>query len=210
MAIVGVMLSAFRLRGASLAPPNPLAGARCGERGLVPNPGEGGRPGGTGITDESVALDQPARRPLRAALKAARPGSARPRHFEVAQARGAFNRAAERLGLEAQPPRCALRHSAASDDLPAPRRALSEVKDRGRWATDCSLRRSAKRAELQRQMNSLSEEVVAFGQKTNPRLASIFESAALQRTSPWDATAIVTSSSPGHQRPALAARWAAI
>ncbi|CAK0890844.1 unnamed protein product [Prorocentrum cordatum] len=151
----------------------------------------------------SGALDHFARRP--------RWDSTCARDFEVAQARGAFDRAAERLGLEAQPPRHVLRHSAASDDRLATGRALSEVKVRGRRITDCSMRSCAGMTVLHRQMTSLSVGALGFRQRMDARLASVVvENAALQKCFPLKMTAKKTPSSRGRLRPFRTARRATI
>ncbi|CAK0820802.1 unnamed protein product [Prorocentrum cordatum] len=125
-------------------------------------------------------LARPAERwPLWAALKLARHGGAALRGFDAADVRGALDQATGRLGSEAQPSLHVLRHSAASDDLPAARFSLPEAKDAGRWIADCCLRRSAKRAKLQRQMDDLPDEVTSIGQLVDAHLGALIEAAAL-------------------------------
>ncbi|CAK0850396.1 unnamed protein product, partial [Prorocentrum cordatum] len=193
---------AFHLRGRSLAPPNPLAGEKYAERGLVLNPGEEGRPGKTGITDESVAPVRAAWWPLWAALKAARPGASPLWHFQVTEARGAFDSAAEALAT--QPSLRALRRSAASDDLLGARRTLAEVKDRGRWITDCSLRRYAKRIRLQQQMNMPRKAVLSFGLRDDRHLVLLFEAVSRDGAFSLQVPRHPPSTLRGRARPALA------
>ena len=172
--------------------------------------GDPGRPGKTGITDESVALDQAAWWPLWEALKTARPAGKTLWDFEVSEVRDAFNQAAEQLGLDAQPSLYVLRHSAASDDLLASRRTLPEVKDRGRWITDQSLRRYAKRTKLQQQVNSLADEVMQFGQLVDSNLVQLFEMAALGQPFKWPVPTLRATTSRGRVKPSLTTRWTAI
>ena len=56
-----------------------------------------------------------------------------------------------------------LRHGGASHDLLTMRRPLREVKDRGRWISDKSLRRYAKAAKMQQRIAALPQHVVQLG-----------------------------------------------
>ena len=66
-----------------------------------------------------------------------------------------------------------LRHAGASDDLLSGHRALGEVKERGRWAADGSVRRYAKRTRMQTKINELDEELRDFGQYVNSHLCEV-------------------------------------
>ncbi len=57
----------------------------------------------------------------------------------------------------------AIRHGGASHDLLAARRPLLEVKKRGRWATDASLRRYVKEARLQHELSKVNPKTLQFG-----------------------------------------------
>ena len=56
-----------------------------------------------------------------------------------------------------------LRHLGASWDFLHKARPLNEIKKRGRWATDQSLRRYAKEARLQKQTGKIPERLARFG-----------------------------------------------
>ena len=56
-----------------------------------------------------------------------------------------------------------LRHGGASHDLLTKRRPLAEIKARGRWATDQSLKRYAKSTQLQRILAKMPEAVRSYG-----------------------------------------------
>ncbi len=109
-----------------------------------------------------------------------------------------------------QPALYVLRHSAASDDLLAARRSLPEVKDRGRWITDSSLCRYAKRTKLQQQINNLPDNVMEFGQRVDAHLVMLIEAAALGSPFPWPVPARRAVSSRGQVKPSLTSRWTAI
>jgi len=63
------------------------------------------------------------------------------------------------LGLS----RYSMRHGGVSHDLLERRRALAEVKRRGRWMADASLRRYAKETRLLSELRKVAPEVVAYG-----------------------------------------------
>lgn len=56
-----------------------------------------------------------------------------------------------------------LRHGGASFDVISQRRDLAEVKQRGRWSADSSLRRYVKVARLQSEMHKIHPSVVEYG-----------------------------------------------
>ncbi|CAK0891908.1 unnamed protein product [Prorocentrum cordatum] len=198
---------ACRLRGAPPVAPNTLAGLRRGGRGSGAGPSEVGRLGMASFVDESDAPRLPARGPPRASPRMALPGGAPTGCFEATGVRDAFDAAAEHLGLEAQQSRYVLHRSVAGDYLLAPGRSLAEVKDRGRWWAEGSLRRYAKRTELQWPR---SEKDLAFGQNADLLPASLFGGATIQQVRPWAVPPMATASSRGRQRPALPAKWAGI
>ena len=174
---------AAKLVGPSLVPPNSVAGSLYTQWGLIVNSAELGVPGKTGLTDEAVVLDQQEWWPLWASLRAARADSMPLWTFTADQARVEFNDAVEFLGIPGQPSLYVLRHSGASDDLLASRRPLSDIKARGRWVTDASLRRYAKSTRLQRTINELHDSVILFGQLVEKQIVPLVERVSLGRPS---------------------------
>ena len=64
----------------------------------------------------------------------------------------------------------ALRHGGASTDVLLKRRDLQEVKSRGRWRTDSSVRRYNKHARILREVARLPDESRAYGEQIAQRL----------------------------------------
>jgi hypothetical protein len=77
-----------------------------------------------------------------------------------------FNQITKELGLEELGLSLyALRHGGASHDILASRRPLLEVKKRGRWSTDSSLKRYVKEARLQHELSKVNPVVLRYGQE---------------------------------------------
>ena len=72
-----------------------------------------------------------------------------------------------------EPDAYALRHGGASDDMLALRRPAADIKRRGRWKSDSSLRRYEKRAVAQLQVNMLSQDTLAYGLNVEKNLESL-------------------------------------
>lgn len=75
----------------------------------------------------------------------------------------------------ALPPLCLyqLRHGGASADLLARARSAAEVKARGRWRSDSSLRRYGKPAATQRLLAKLTPAQRTYGQRCFDRMAQV-------------------------------------
>eukprot|EP00973_Karenia_brevis_P006482 882223-Karenia_brevis.AAC.1 len=70
------------------------------------------------------------------------------------------------LKLEAlKPTLYSLRHGGASEDILRRRRSVQEVKRRGRWTSDASLKRYAKEARLLSEISKLHPSILAFGRQ---------------------------------------------
>ena len=87
-----------------------------------------------------------------------------------------FRTCVEELGLT-QLGTClyTLRHGGATHDIIAKRRSMLEVKQRGRWAADSSLKRYVKLARLQSEMNKIPSHILTYGRNildTLPHLIS--------------------------------------
>ena len=158
---------AIRLRKRVLVIPQGHAGPTLAKRGLVVNNAEVGRPGKTGLTDEAVILDMNdwLFLPLLALV-----GGLGPMdmlwNFTMAETRTAFFAAVVTLNKGALRPQLyRLRHGGASHDLSTGRRTLAEVKTRGRWQSDGSLRRYGKPTRLQAAIRSLAKDTYDHGEK---------------------------------------------
>ena len=71
-----------------------------------------------------------------------------------------------------------LRHGGASDDLLSKRRTLAEIKSRGRWTCDNSLKRYAKATRLQMELARLDDDVVRFGREIEARFVEAMSAKA--------------------------------
>ena len=67
-----------------------------------------------------------------------------------------------------------LRHGGASMDILTSRRSLSEVKKRGRWKTDASVRRYEKATLALKQLARLAPETIEYGKLIEKHMAAIF------------------------------------
>ncbi|CAK0822825.1 unnamed protein product, partial [Prorocentrum cordatum] len=126
---------------------------------LHPRDGEEARPSKTAEFDESLVLDLTCDLWLGAVLRrltAAKPPDAALFSFSAEEFAAFFRRAARRLGLEPAPMPYLLRHAGASRDFVNGLRPLSEVKRRGRWKTDASVRRYEKGGRLSEQFARLA------------------------------------------------------
>ena len=75
------------------------------------------------------------------------------------------------MGL-ADPSLYRLRHGGASHDVAIELRSLAEVKKRGRWVSDSSVRRYSKAIRLQQAENQLSQPLQEWVAAHEPNLAS--------------------------------------
>jgi integrase len=117
----------------------------------------------TGTMDDTIILDLPAWMPK---LVAFRFGSLRPLDdlFPMSPATSVvlFKAACGLLGLPRGTCMYQMRHGGASEDLLSHSRPQDDVKRRGRWSTDSSLRRYAKPAQVQRLLGSLAPEKLSY------------------------------------------------
>ncbi|CAK0792259.1 unnamed protein product, partial [Prorocentrum cordatum] len=170
---------AYRLTAGSVIRPRPDAARGYGHWALIVNDACLDRPGKTGEMDESVIVDNPTLWPLLDALVLGKKTSDGLWTFAPDEVRSMFRRAAAALGLEAEMTLYSLRHGGASDDLLSLRRTRKEVKDRGRWRTDQSLLRYAKRARMQQRIASLGQNLIDFGHAVDSQMNDLI----LQTTS---------------------------
>ena len=70
-----------------------------------------------------------------------------------------------------------LRHGGASWDLVTARRTLPEIKGRGRWFADTSVRRYTKSARAFKEEQRIAPEMRAYGERIQQRLNAILDGA---------------------------------
>ena len=163
-----------------LVPPRERAGAQYGAWGLLLHDASLGRPGKTGMLDEAVLIDKdPWLFPVLAAVRQVRPldGPLWPFAHDAFVAE--FRTSCQRLGLQ-RLGGClyALRHGGASDDLLANRRTFAEVRERGRWRTDSSVRRYGKATRLQLEIQKVPAKTWDLGQQAARDFSALFLAAA--------------------------------
>ncbi len=128
--------------------------------GVRLHPFERGHASKAGAFDDSVLLDLFPICQLGQALemlKGSRPPDEKLFNFTPKEWRQMLQAATMHLGLNTRKLSLyELRHSGPSNDLFHRRRSLNEVKRRGRWGFDGSVRRCEKRGRLAEQMSSLS------------------------------------------------------
>lgn len=141
---------AYHLTAGAVVRPRPHASEGYRHFALIVNDAVTNRAGKTGETDESVIVDNETLWPLLQALIEGKQPHESPDNSLYA-----------------------LRHGGASDDLLSMRRTRKEVKDRGRWRTDQSLNRYAKRARMQQLIAELGQLVIDFAHIVDNHLAKL-------------------------------------
>ena len=154
-----------RITVGNLIPPTVLAGNQYVEWGILLFPSQEERPGKTGNFDESIVLE--GFNTLAPLLQQLRQGKLdheplwphspddliREWHVVVGI-----------LGIdELNPCRYALRHGGASEDLLSKRRSVQDVKRRGRWVSDSSLKRYGKESRLLKELQKVHPNILDFG-----------------------------------------------
>ena len=129
------------------------------------HPSEAKVPGKTGIFDQGILIDSDMWiNPILRNLIQNRPRNAPLWSHNHNQILEVFNQAVVYLKLESLGVSMyTLRHGGASFDIMSRRRSMEEVKQRGRWATDSSLRRYVKTARLQSELHKMHPAVIQFG-----------------------------------------------
>ena len=142
-------IEGLALRAKHLIPPMPEAGPGFQRWSVILNAfaGENSRPSKTGEYDETLVLDVGPCSLLGGALARLRQGLGpedRLFPFDHRHMAQLFQRTTSALGVPFHCVLYMLRHSGASDDFLTKRRTLEEIKKRGRWRSDSSLRRYEK------------------------------------------------------------------
>jgi integrase len=164
--------------GQMIAPQSAMS-QRFSTWAILLHPVEGEVPGKTGIYDATVLLDSdPWMDPLLKALTANRKPDEMlwldPHQKLVKE----FSKAVTDLGLE-HLGTClyTLRHGGATHDILTRRRSMLEVKQRGRWQSDNSLRRYVKLARLQHEQSKIPKSVSETGLQVIANLPQLLHAA---------------------------------
>ena len=149
----------------NLVPPSALAGVQYVEWGLLLFPMSSGVPDKTGNFDESIVLEGfNCLAPLLSGLKSGKSDSDRIWPHTPVEMIREWDIVVNLLGLDVlNPSRYALRHGGASEDLLSRRRSVPEVKRRGRWVSDVSLKRYGKETRLLKELLKVHANVLDFG-----------------------------------------------
>ena len=125
--------------------------------------------------DEAVHLDsEPRLGTLIAAVRGNRPATAALWTVTAEEDIRQFDAIIQDLRLQAlQPSRYSLRHAGASEDLLGKRRTVEEVKKRGRWVADSSLKRYGKETRLQTELNKVDPAIVNFGRQVHDNIEAV-------------------------------------
>ena len=164
-----------KLRVKQLIPPALAAGLVCSHWCLNLNPVEDLVPGKTGLFDESIMWDLD----LWAGAMFTRLIHGRcPEDPLWPLDHGhmilLFKNACSQLGMAClEPCLYSLRHGGASQDLLSRTRTLEEVKKRGGWRSDASLRRYGKDAKLTAELNKIPQTVRDYGVKIGSHLEAV-------------------------------------
>ena len=201
---------AYRLTAGSVIRPRPDGALGYGHWALIVNDACFDRPGKTGEMDESVIVDNQSIWPLLEALVHGKGPIDGLWTFAPDEVRSMFRRAAAALGLETELTLYSLRHGGASDDLLSLRRTRKEVKDRGRWRTDQSLLRYAKRARMQQRIANLGQNIVEFGEQVDRQMNYLIIQTTASGVFPLQVPLAVTPTPPAVRPPPpqITARWA--
>ena len=141
---------------------------------ILGNPRESGVPGKTGLYDHSVILDTELW--LSPYFEVLIRGADAPLWtISSRQLIEDLSDATEFLGLHAlKPCRYSLRHGGASDDLLEGRRSKAEVRSRGGWRTEESLRRYGKSARALTELGKMRKATLDYGVAVLANLPGIF------------------------------------
>ena len=164
------------LKVAQLDRPTLLAKFPYSLWGIVLNPVEDLVPGKTGVFDQAVLIDDfPWLHPFLLMLVLNR--SPEDPLWPVPPSRviALFLSSAARLGMAAMAPvRYSLRHGGASHDLLTSRRNVMDVKKRGLWRTDQSLRRYAKETRALAELHRMPDATLHYAELIDANLSAVF------------------------------------
>jgi hypothetical protein len=161
-----------------LVPPCLSAGKEFGQWMLLLHPENCFVKSKTGFFDEHVALDSPITAwcpPFWKALVSGRDKQAPLWPFSHAELLRSFQAACRRSGVDVlSPTSYGLRHGGASHDALLGLRRLLEIKDRGRWASEASLRRYRKASRAQLEVHRMHKDTQELGRLAADNLEHFF------------------------------------
>ena len=124
-----------------------------------------GVPDKVGVFDNSVVMDAPYLRevgPQLVAMKHSRQAGDLLFNFELEEATKAWHAAATAVGYHKKLSLYQCRHGGASHDMVEKHRSRDEVRQRGRWVTDSSVRRYVKIGKVQNMLRELTDEGMRY------------------------------------------------
>ena len=155
----------------------PVLGAQSRSPTLLLAPYEDLRPSKTGVFDESVVLDVQDIPALEYALRdAVRDRSPKVHFFNLSyrEYTEQFKRVCELTGVDILEPHLySLRHGGSSHDYLVKKVPLDEVKRRGRWRADQSVRRYEKASLVAREVSRLPQATRLFGVAVEEKLEQL-------------------------------------
>ena len=168
-----------RLRVNQRVPPALLLGPGAATWGVLVSPASLGVPGKTGHYDESVVLDiHTWLHPPLMMLVATRSRTDLLFSREPGWTRARFSEVCDRVGLGPwQPCLYGFRHGGASHNLLMRHQSVAEVKKRGHWASDRSLRRYGKESLVMQKTNRIPRATLLYGLHIEAELVTVFHAA---------------------------------
>ena len=137
-----------------------------------------GLPDKTGIFDNTLHLDHPLTSkwlgPALLQLAKAKGKDAPVFSFKMDKFREQYQRAGSLLGVP-HLHTYQLRHGGASDDLNSQTRDFNQVRERGRWRTDASVRRYAKTGKIQKLLGSLNKHHLEYCEWSQNNMQNVLE-----------------------------------
>lgn len=158
-----------------LVAPSPIAGTGFQLWGILLNPREMKKAGKTGGFDDAVLLDT--HLSLHDFLKVLIHG--KPLHAPLWGVTGAviienFKRVTNVLGMDAVDAcRYRLRHGGAAHDLLSQCRSLTEIKSRGHWSSESSVKRYTKATRSLKLLSLVDKQVLEYGRQVSDQLERV-------------------------------------
>jgi len=154
--------------------------------GIVIRPRSEHKPSKVGAYDESVLLDVDPLQWMGPVLHTMhRLGNRSLWPFDHAKFNALFQKLSTACGFQSLMlhPYC-LRHGGASHDATEQIRTVEQIKNRGRWSSDKSVKRYMKAARAQQQVHKIPEQVQKYGEWVGKNLSSLFAHRHLRRPVP--------------------------
>ena len=155
------------LRTTSLVPARPELGPSYRHWAILVHPWAHGRASKVGEFDESILLDSPSRPWIGRIAARLRQDNAKREfvaNFSYREWAATWRSCASSLGLPAET-LYVMRHTGASDDWLRRARSIAEIKRRGRWASDRSLKRYEKSARTMAVMQTWPPQLLQYLRK---------------------------------------------